>query len=60
VQAADCRAVSGVVEGLGFDRFWLTSEAGLGIATPTLGLATDLTVVREQAEFRIAGPNAGP
>lgn len=54
--SAECGAISGVVEGLGFDRFWLGREAGLLLATPTLGAATDLTILEERATFRITHP----
>jgi hypothetical protein len=49
-----------VVEGLGFDRFWLSREAGLALATPTLGAATDLTLLDERATFTITGPGPRP
>jgi hypothetical protein len=60
VQAADCREISGVVEGLGFDRSWLEPGAGLAVATPTLGAAIDLTVLSERATFQLAGPSPEP
>jgi hypothetical protein len=60
VQAADCGEISGAVEGLGFDVSWLGPGAGLGPGTPTLGAATDLTVLSERATFTITGPSPGP
>jgi hypothetical protein len=56
VQSADCRTISGVVEGLGFDPFWLTPEAIRSAGTPTLGTATDLTVLSEHTTFTITRP----